>query len=124
MADVKISALTSTTSVTSTDIVPIVTTGTTKQITVMNAVLSALAGTSSNVGIGTSSPAYKLQVQGAGGTSSAIKDTTATGTSSYANFRLDAGSAYANILLGNGSLGVYGGANSLNLVAKIGRAHV
>ena len=75
---------------------------------------------SGNVGIGTSSPSYKLQAQGSGGTSSAVKDTTATGTSSYANFRLEAGSTYGSILLGNGSLGVYAGANSLNIVAGDG----
>ena len=60
--------------------------------------------TSQNVGIGISSPSYKLQATSTGGTAISATDTT-SGSSSYAVLRADSQSSSGYLLQGNASFG-------------------
>jgi hypothetical protein len=73
---------------------------------------------SGNVGIGTTSPGFKLQVSSTGGTGISATDTT-SGSSSFAVCRADTPTSSGFLLQGNANFGVYGGANSLNIINTV-----
>jgi hypothetical protein len=68
-----------------------------------------------NVGIGTSSPSYKLSVSGASGAAISVTDTT-SGSSSFAALLAFTPSASGYFVQGNANYGSYSGPNSLNII--------